>query len=200
MPDSLYVVRHAETVLGARGVVNGDPSVPNGLTEKGRAQAQDVAERLAGETIDTCVTTEFIRTKETAALILEGRDVETVAVTDLNDPRQGKFEGQPFEFYAQWMETTGMTDRIPGGGESQLDAVTRYAKGWRTVCEIDGDVLVVAHAFPISVARELHDGSPPLLKRNYERDPEFAELNVLSKDRLLQGLDILDEELREFRS
>ena len=200
MPGSLYLVRHAETVLGARGVVNGDPSVPNGLTEKGLEQARDVAERLAGENIDVAVTTAFVRTKETAAVILAGRDIETVAVTDLNDPRQGKFEGQPFAFYAQWMETTGMTDRIPGGGESQLDAVTRYAKGWRTVCEIDGDILVVAHAFPISVALELHNGSPPLLKRNYERDPKFAELNVLDKDRLRQGLDVLDKELREFKS
>ena len=200
MPGSLYVVRHAETVLGARGVVNGDPTVPNGLTERGTQQARDLAGRLADHPFEACVTTDFPRTKESAAVILEGRNVERIVVADLNDPRQGKFEGQPFEFYAEWMDSTGMTDRIPGGGESQLDAVTRYARGWRTVCGIDGDVLVVAHAFPISVALELHDGEPPMLRRNYERDPEFAELNVLDKDRLLRGVTLLDEELSEFRS
>ena len=56
-------------------------------------------------------------------------------------------------------------------------------------------MLVVAHAFPISVALTLHEDGPPMLRRNYERDPAFAELNVLEVERLLRGLDRLDEEL-----
>lgn len=195
MPGPLYVIRHAESLLGARNVVNGDPAVYNPLTERGRGQAEDVARKLSDIDFTICFTTEFPRTKETAELISAGRNLSTVVVPDLNDPRQGDYEGKAFELYAKWMDDTGMDDPVPGGGESQRDCVTRYARGWRTVAEAQTPVLVVAHAFPISVALTLHEDDPPMLRRNYERDPSFAEVNVLDPERLLKGLDALDEEL-----
>lgn len=196
MAPPIYVVRHAETVLGEQDIVNGDPSVENPLTERGRGQARELAERMAEIGFGGCVTTEFDRTKETADLILEGRDVRRIVVADLNDPRQGDFEGKDFAGYAEWMDASGLTDPIPGGGESQIECVTRYVRGWRTVAaHAHKGLLVVAHAFPISVAVTLHDEKPPFLRRNYERDPGFAELNVLDADRLERGLDLLHEEL-----
>ena len=195
MPGSLYVVRHAESLLGARNVVNGDPAVYNPLTERGRGQAEDVGRRLADVPFEICFTTEFPRTKETAEVIVAGRDVPIVIVPDLNDPRQGDYEGKAFDLYAKWMDDTGMDEPVPGGGESQRDCVTRYARGWRTVAETQASILVVAHAFPISVALTLHEDGPPMLRRNYDRDPAFAEVNVLDSERLLRGLDALDDEL-----
>lgn len=199
MPGPLYVARHAESVLGEQNVVNGDPTVHNPLTERGRLQAEEVGRKLAEVDLGLCVTTDFPRTKETADVILEGRDVTRIVVGDLNDPRQGEYESKPFHLYAKWMDESGMEDPVPGGGESQLECVTRYARGWRTVAtSTDSPVLVVAHAFPISVALTLHHDEPPMLRRNYERDPAFAEVNALDARRLLQGLDVLDEELRAY--
>ena len=199
MPSSIFVVRHAETILGERDIVNGDPTVENPLTERGRAQARELASRLQGEKFGLCVTTEFQRTHETADLVLHGRDVPRLVVAELNDPRQGDFEGKDFEGYARWMDESTIDEPIPGGGESQLECVKRYSRGWRTVAtKSEIGVLVVAHAFPISVALTVHEEDPPLLRRNYERDPAFAELNVLDADRLSRGLDILDEELNAF--
>jgi broad specificity phosphatase PhoE len=196
MPGPLYVVRHAESVLGAKNIVNGDPSVENPLTERGRGQAAEIAATLAGVDLELCVTTGFRRTQETADLILEGRDVTRRVMAELNDPRQGDYEGKPFPLYAEWMDGSGLKDPIPGGGESQLDCVARYARGWRAAATAaEGPVLVVAHAFPISVALTLHEDGPPMLRHNYERDPAFAELSVLEPERLLRGLDRLDEEL-----
>lgn len=196
MPGPLFVARHAESVLGAKNIVNGDPSVENPLTERGRDQAREVGAELAGVVLELCVTTGFRRTQETAEVILGERDVPRRVIADLNDPRQGNYEGKPFPEYAEWMDGSGMTDPIPGGGESQLECVTRYARGWRAAATAaEGPVLVVAHAFPISVALTLHEDDPPMLRRNYERDPAFAELNVFDPEKLLQGLDRLDEEL-----
>ena len=196
MPPALYVVRHAETVMAEKGLVNGDPAVDNPLTERGTEQARGVAERLADVELGLVITTEFPRTKQTADVILEGRAVPREVVGDLNDPRQGDFEGKEVESYARWMDRTGITDRIPGGGESQLDAVRRYARGWRVVVtRASVPVLVVAHAFPISVAVTLHEDDPPYLRRSYERDPGFAELTVVDPDRLKKRLDALDQEL-----
>lgn len=196
MSGLIYVARHAETILGERGVVNGDPSVHNPLTERGIEQARALARRLAGVDLGLVITTEFLRTQQTAAIIMAGRSIPQEVLVDLNDPRQGDYEGKPFELYAQWMDRSTIDEPIPGGGESQLDAVRRYARGWRTVVErADRPLLVVAHAFPISVALTLHDEDPPLLRGNYERDPDFAELSILDPARLATGLDRLDEEL-----
>ena len=107
MPGPLYVVRHAESVLGAKNIVNGDPSVENPLTERGRGQAGGVAATLAGVDLELCVTTGFRRTQETADVILEGRDVPRRVIFDLNDPRQGDYEGQPFPISAEWMDGSG---------------------------------------------------------------------------------------------
>jgi len=195
----ICVVRHAETVLGERNVVNGDPAVDNPLTARGRTQAREVGRRLAETDFGLCITTEFERTKETAELVLEGRSVPREVIPDLNDPRQGHFEGKSFDSYAQWMDRSRIDEAIPGGGESQLGCVRRYARGWRAVLDkADLGVLVVAHAFPISVALTLHEDEPPFLRRNYERDPDFAEVNVLDANRLRRALDVLDEELTAF--
>lgn len=200
MPGPLYVARHAESALGERNIVNGDPSVENPLTERGRGQAAEIGRRLAGVDLALCVTTEFRRTQETADIALGGRDVSRTVIADLNDPRQGDYEGRPFPEYAKWMDESGIADPIPGGGESQLECVTRYSRGWRAVAEgaVDGPVLVVAHAFPISVALTLHFDDPPMLRREYERDPKVAEVNILDPGKLLRGLDALDEELAAY--
>ena len=168
---TIYVARHAETVFGAEGRVNGDPSVDNPLTEAGIRQSEELARRLLDTDFGLCITTEFPRTKQTAEVILGGRDVPREVVADLNDPKQGRFEGQDFEDYAKWMDETGIDDRIPGGGESQMDCLIRYARGWRTVVErADDSPLVVAHAFPISVALTLHEDDPPLPARQRSSD------------------------------
>lgn len=38
--ERLVLARHAESVFNVRGVLNGDPSIPGGLTENGREQAR----------------------------------------------------------------------------------------------------------------------------------------------------------------
>ena len=61
--ERVILARHAESVFNIRGVLNGDPSIPGGLTEEGRAQARRLGERLRDVRIDLCVTTEFERTR-----------------------------------------------------------------------------------------------------------------------------------------
>jgi broad specificity phosphatase PhoE len=87
--ERLIVARHAESMFNVRGVLNGDPSIPGGLTVEGRARARRLGERLQNERIDVCVTTEFERSRETADIALEGRDVPLLVVPRLNDPPNG---------------------------------------------------------------------------------------------------------------
>jgi broad specificity phosphatase PhoE len=46
--ERVILARHAQSVFNVRGVLNGDPSIPGGLTDEGRAQARRLGERLRG--------------------------------------------------------------------------------------------------------------------------------------------------------
>ena len=70
------VVRHGQSDLNVTQRINGDPEVPVGLSEQGRAEATALASQLAGVALDVCMHTRFGRTRETAELALAGRRVQ----------------------------------------------------------------------------------------------------------------------------
>ena len=144
------LARHGESAFSARGLVNGDPAAAGPLTARGEGEARRLGELLAGERIDLCVTTEFERTRQTAAVALAGRDVPRLVVPELNDPHYGEFEGGPLNEYRAWARSHG-SGEAPRGGESRQTIVARYGRGYRLVLERPEDtVLVVAHSLPIA--------------------------------------------------
>src|SRR5262245_62163341 len=56
--ERALLARHAESVLSARGIANGRVDVRCPLSARGVAQARSLAEELADEEIDLCVTSE----------------------------------------------------------------------------------------------------------------------------------------------
>ena len=72
----LYVIaRHGESTLNYENRINGDPSVPVRLTEKGRDEARLLGQQLAHIPLQLCLHSEFPRTRETAEIALAGREV-----------------------------------------------------------------------------------------------------------------------------
>src|SRR5918999_3088276 len=144
------LVRHAESEFSVRGLVNGDPSVEQGLTQAGREQAAALGTLIRDDPIELCSVTEFARTAETADIALAGRDVPRVVVPELNDIRFGSFEGGNFEDYIRWARTHGPTEVAPGGGESRVDAARRFIAGYRKLLERPEEtLLVIGHGLPI---------------------------------------------------
>ena len=86
------LVRHAESELGALGLVDGERDRANPLSAVGRAQAEELAARLAGEPVDLCVTTRFERTRETADLALARRGAPRLVVEELDEIGFGRWE------------------------------------------------------------------------------------------------------------
>jgi broad specificity phosphatase PhoE len=194
MERALFV-RHGESEFSVKALVNGDPSIACGLTELGRQQAQQLAERLEAEPIDLCVVTEFPRTTETAELVLAGRDVPRVVIADLNDPFYGGFEGKALADYRVWAGTHGPEDAPPGGGETRLAIASRYARGFRTLLERPEDtLLVVCHSLPIAFAVASADGRPPRAKMPLVT---YAEPHILYADALAKAVERLEEWLRD---
>ena len=147
--ETVILARHGESELSAAGLVSGDPAEPRGLTEIGREQARRLGERLADEPIDLCVTSEFVRVRQTADLALAGREIPRLVVCELNDVRFGEFEGRPFDVYRAWARERDPTESTPGG-ESRAEVARRYVRGFRRVLERpERTILVVAHGLPL---------------------------------------------------
>lgn len=153
------LVRHGESELNVTRRVNGDPGVPVGLTDRGREQARHLGEQTAHFGWDACVVTRFARTRETAAVALDGRDIPLLEEQLLDDIDVGELEGRSIDDYRGWKRSHTRADAFPGG-ESLDDAARRYARGLQRLLELPhGRVLVVCHEIPVRYALNAASGS-----------------------------------------
>jgi probable phosphoglycerate mutase len=188
--ESVFLVRHAESEYSARGLVNGDPSLPVGLTEEGRRQARALCEALAGEEVDLCVVTEFLRTRETAELALAGTPVDLLVVPELNDPDYGDFEGASLDEYRAWLGEHGSRVRIPGSRESRLDLVRRYARGFRVVLSRpERVVLCVLQSLPLAYVAGALDGRGPAPRMAMVGYAEAVQVGAAALDRAVARIE-----------
>ena len=156
------ISRHGESTLNHEQRVNGDPSVPVGLTEKGREEAQLLGQQVAHVPLALCVHTRFDRTRETAAVALAGRDVPLVEEPLLDDIKVGDLEGQTLEDYRAWKRLHTRRDPFPNG-ESLDDAARRYAQAFRRLLDRpEPSILIVTHEIPLRYAINAADGSAEL--------------------------------------
>jgi isoleucyl-tRNA synthetase len=78
--NTYLIMRHGEAESNVAGVVNCDKDSNDGLTETGRAQAQEAAAKLKEGGVDIIYHSGFARTRETAEIVREalGLSVEQV--------------------------------------------------------------------------------------------------------------------------
>jgi broad specificity phosphatase PhoE len=159
----LYIIsRHAESTLNFENRINGDPDVPVALTDKGRQEATLLGQQIRHIEIELCVHTRFPRTRETAAIALEGRGVPFEVEPLLDDIKIGDLEGQTLEEYRVWKRAHTRRDPFPGG-ESLDDAARRYAQAFQKLVDRpETSILVVAHEIPLRYAINAADGSADL--------------------------------------
>jgi broad specificity phosphatase PhoE len=158
----IVVSRHAHSTLNEAQRVNGDPSVPVPLTDPGRLEASRLGDQLASLPLDLVIHTSFGRTRETAEIALEGRDVPTAVEPLLDDIKIGDLEGRRIAEYRAWKREHTRADRFPGG-ESLDEAARRYAQAWeRVAAREERAILVVCHEIPLRYALNGASGSDDL--------------------------------------
>jgi probable phosphoglycerate mutase len=159
----LYILaRHGESTLNFENRINGDPAVPVALTEKGREEARLLGKQLAHIRLDLCLGTRFSRTRETAQIALDGRDVPIEVEPLLDDIDVGDLEGMRLEDYRAWKREHTRNDPFPGG-ESLDAAALRYAQAFRKLLDRpETSALVVSHEIPLRYAINAADGSDDL--------------------------------------
>src|SRR2546423_13149247 len=118
----LYVIaRHGESTLNYENRINGDPSIPVHLTEKGRDEARLLGQQVAHIPLQLCVHSDFPRTRETAAVALADRDRPLEEDGELGDIRIRELEGKTLEGYRARKHAHSRGDAFPRR-ESPADA------------------------------------------------------------------------------
>jgi broad specificity phosphatase PhoE len=151
MTTRVFLVRHGETTLSAEDRFAGATDVP--LGSAGRAQAEQLAARLAVDPIAAAYCSPMQRTVETAASIARPHGLELVKRDGLREIDHGRWEGlrrsdvevrYPDE-YSAWEEDPYTF--APSGGESGVQVVARALPVIReiVVAHPDENVLVVSH-------------------------------------------------------
>lgn len=156
------LVRHGQSELNVTHRVNGDPSLPVGLTAQGESEAGGLALQLAALELDLCVHTRFGRTRATAKIALEGRPVPLEVEPLLDDIDVGELEGRTIDEYRTWKREHTREDAFPGG-ESLDVAARRYAAAYeRLLARPEQRILVVCHEIPVRYAVNATAGSDTL--------------------------------------
>jgi broad specificity phosphatase PhoE len=182
------VARHAESELNLENVLNGDPAVRVGLTDRGREQARALG-RAVGP-VDLAAHTAFGRTRETAELAWPG--APTLEVPELNEIAFGRWEGTRWgEGYEAWVGSAGPEDDCPGGGESRVAAARRYVRGFRTLLERPEErIALVAHGAQVRYLLLAAAGQPPTPVLEHVLP---AEPHKLAREELERAILLLDE-------
>jgi broad specificity phosphatase PhoE len=185
------LVRHGESVLSARGIATGRVDARCPLSERGIAQARALAQEIAGEDIDLCVTSELERTRQTADMALANSAVPRIVLPELNDPLYGRYENGPLDAYIAWALENDSAAEPPGGGEQRQRLVARYATGFRRLVERpERTILVVTHSLPIAYVLTALAGGDPA-----PRVPqvEYARIHAISARELAQAVARLED-------
>ena len=160
------LLRHGQTAMSAAKQYSGRANPE--LTELGKKQALAAAQALADTHIDAVVCSPLRRCQQTAAAVVEGRDLRVETVEDLIEVDFGRWEGKTFaeadaadpELHARWLKDTSVA--CPGG--ESLRAVHRRVSAARRELQqrFEGQtILVVSHVNPIkSFVRQALDSGP----------------------------------------
>ena len=188
------LVRHGGTDYNVARRLNGDPAVPVHLTDEGRAQVAALRDQIADIAVDLGVRTRFPRTLQTIEILLEGREVPVVVCPDLDDVRLGEFEGHSVDDYRRFRDELGPDARPPGGGESRVDALARYARGFERLLAVDARApLVVTHDIPIRFLANAVQGEDPL--DGPVHAVANASLMLVTEDDLRRGVSAMQRRL-----
>jgi broad specificity phosphatase PhoE len=157
-PARLVLVRHGQSTWNGLGKIQGQLDPP--LSERGREQAQKLAERLGAHRWTAFYTSDLARARQTAEPICERLGREPVPVAQLREIDLGEWEGLTRhelearypKLWSRWLEEPSW-DLVPGGeGARRFERRVGAALDRLLEAHPTGDTLVVTHGGVIQVA------------------------------------------------
>ena len=92
----LYIIRHGKTDWNNLHKLQGRTDVP--LNEEGRQMAEQAREEYRDVHFDVCFSSPLVRAKETAEILLRGRNIPILTDDRLMEMSFGSYEGQENSF------------------------------------------------------------------------------------------------------
>ena len=149
----LYIMRHGRTDWNDRHKLQGRTDIP--LNDAGRAMAEEARKEYAGVHFDICFCSPLVRARETAVIVLAGRDIPVIPDDRLKEMGFGIYEGQENSFdipdcpiNTLFFHPDQYTDP-PEGAESLEELFARTGEFLREkvdpLLEEGKDVLIVGH-------------------------------------------------------
>jgi phosphoserine phosphatase len=173
----IYIMRHGQSKYNIKNLINVDPNIEVGLTDKGREQARE-AEKKLGD-LDVIYVSEFLRTMETAKEINKKRNLGIKIDGRLNEFNPGmQFEGK--SGYAYETAIGGNPENYDGGGETIDDCIKRLKSVFKDLKKEKYDnVLVVTHEIPVRMSKVIFEKMDKLDAYNVHYDNcDFLEFNI----------------------
>lgn len=145
----LYLVRHGQSEGNVLKTFHGQTDYP--LTELGREQARQAAEKLRAIPFQRCCASDLIRAWDTAQACLEGRGIKAESCPALREQFVGEMEELSWEqmeerypealrlYLNDWFHMT------PPGGESPHEMMARVASCVDEIIARGEDTLITAH-------------------------------------------------------
>lgn len=162
-PTRLLLARHGETDWNHVGRWQGQADPP--LNERGRRQAAELADRLAGDGIDAVYSSDLARASQTARVVADRLGLDVVQDPGLREIDVGSWSGltraeveQRFPVgYARWLG-----GEIGHDGETREQLASRVIDAARTIAgRHEGEtVLLVTHGGVIRALRRHAAGDP----------------------------------------
>lgn len=163
----LFLVRHGQTEANVLGAL--DTALPGAaLTELGRQQAATLPTRLQDANVSLVLTSDRIRTQQTASALLSALQMELLIDPDIREIDAGDLEMNTDEDSLHTYHRTvdawsrgELHHRMPGG-ETGLQVIERFdaavGRGRERVGG-DGALVVIAHGAVIRTWARLRSGS-----------------------------------------
>jgi broad specificity phosphatase PhoE len=150
---TILLARHGETDWNAERRWQGHTDRP--LTDRGRAQAEALAERLDGTELESVYSSDLTRARDTAAAVAERKGIELRTLPELREVDVGSWAGLTKaeaearfpEAFERWKHGhVGWTD-----GETYEAMTERVTAALRRIAaeHENAPVLVVSHGGPI---------------------------------------------------
>ncbi len=161
------IIRHGQTDWNRQRLLQGTKDIP--LNEVGLEQAEMAYEALKNENIDVCFCSPLIRTRQTAEVILRGRDVPVIYDERIVERKFGVAEGtsiNDIDFEATWIPGKPI---IYEGMETFEMLYDRIADFFDDIYEKyrDKTVLVVTHGGVSIVCGYYFCGTPKTDRSEY---------------------------------
>jgi isoleucyl-tRNA synthetase len=203
-----FIIRHGESEMNTKDTLISQlpEKIPCPLTEKGKEQILKAAKRLKKERIDLIISSDLLRTKQSAEILAKELKVKVIFDKRLRDIRFGIFEGKTEkEYHSFWKNYEERFTKAPAGGENYNQVKMRMYNFLKSLDKKyqNKTILIVSHQRPLAMLEGALKGysikeffekiEPQTLKTGEIREIEFKSLPYDRKGELNFHKPYIDE-------